>query len=71
MKSGVIWESQNIGNENKYNYYFQPVHYDSAAKIPFLIVSTKNKTNVYNYTLSILQDIRGRNSDAKKYLKTS
>jgi hypothetical protein len=64
MRFGVIWESQDVCNENKYNYYFQPVHYGSAAKMPLFVVNTKNKANMYNYTLSILQDIRGINSDA-------
>jgi hypothetical protein len=66
MKFCVIWESQEVGNENKSNYYFQPVHYGSVAKIPLLVVNSKNRANMYSYALSMLQDIRGRNSDAGK-----
>jgi hypothetical protein len=32
--------------------------------MPLLVVNSKNKANMYSYALSILQDIRGRNSDA-------
>jgi hypothetical protein len=64
MKFGVIWESQDVGNENKYNYYFQPVHYGSAAKMPLLVVNSKNRANMYIYELTMLEDIRGRNSNA-------
>jgi hypothetical protein len=66
MKFSAIWESQDVGNENKFNYYFQPVHYGSAAKMPLLVVNSKNKANKYNYALSILQDLRGRNIDARE-----
>jgi hypothetical protein len=40
------------------------VHYGSAAKMPLLVVNNKNKVNMYSYALSMLQDIRRRNSDA-------
>jgi hypothetical protein len=63
MKFGVIWESQDIAKENKFNYYYQPVHYGSVAKMPLLVVNNKNRGNMYSYSLSMLQDIRGRNSD--------
>jgi hypothetical protein len=60
----VIWELQDIAKENKFNYYYQPVHYGSAAKMPLLVVNSKYRGNMYSYVLSMLQDIRGRNSDA-------
>jgi hypothetical protein len=31
--------------------------------MPLLVVNTKNRANIYSYSLSMLQDIRGRNSD--------
>jgi hypothetical protein len=38
MKFGVIWESKDVAKENKFNYYYQPVHYGSVAKMPLLVV---------------------------------
>jgi hypothetical protein len=64
MKFGVIWESQDVAKENKFNYYYQPVHYCSAAKMLLPDVNSKNRGNMYSYALRMLQDIRGRNSDA-------
>jgi hypothetical protein len=54
MKFGVIWESQDIAKENKFNYYYQPVHYGSAAKMPLLVVNSKNRANMYSFALSML-----------------
>jgi hypothetical protein len=42
-KFGVIWESQDVGNEIKFNYYSQPVHNGSAAKMPLLVINSKIK----------------------------
>jgi hypothetical protein len=54
MKFGVIWESQDVAKENKFNYYYQPVHYGSAAKMPLLVVNSKNRGNMCSYALSML-----------------
>jgi hypothetical protein len=40
------------------------VHYGSAVKMPLFVVNSKNRENMYSYVISMLQDIRGRNSDA-------
>jgi hypothetical protein len=64
MKFRVIWESRDVGDENKYNYYFQFIHYGSAAKMSLLVFNTKNKTNMYNYALIMLENIKEINSDA-------